>query len=155
MHDRVVTTVIDPGARALGAAPVGPLDLSPPWRGLNAAGGRKVVWKQAGEHERPAESLGFGDMPGRIHEASELGGRYRARLDPEGVEPDPAERPLPVVGVGEAIGAAHEELAGVERHPPVALSVHRASVRRAAIRARLSLRSGEVPGTKGRNGVKS
>ena len=111
VHDGMVGHV---GERRVGTgrvAPVGAVDLAPPRRRGDGAGGREVVGQQAAEHERPAVGFGEGDVAGGVTERGELGVGDGRRRDRERRELHLVDGTLTVGRVAVAVSGAHPELA--------------------------------------------
>ena len=99
-------------------APVGALDLAPPGRLRDGAGGGKSSGRRPPKtNEQPTRSASVRSPSPR--EAGEVGVGDRAGVDPERVEGDLPDGPLAVRRVRMAILAAHQEGAAVQPHHAV------------------------------------
>src|SRR5690606_11478500 len=69
VHHRMVPAAVETGGGALGAAPVGTVDLTPPRGGGRRTGRREVVGEETAEDERPAVAFGVRAMAGGLGRA--------------------------------------------------------------------------------------
>ena len=103
--------------RAFRVAPVGTVDLAPPFRALDCARRLKVLGQKHREDERPAELLGLGCVIGFCDELRELIVGHGCRGDCERAQRDLVRRRFAILRVSVAARVAHLEAAAIKLEP--------------------------------------
>ena len=135
-------------------SPIGPVNLAPP-RGLgHRLGGRAIIWQQPFEDEGPAKPLRLSRVSSRLDELGEvLVGNGKA-VDPDGVDRDLADRPLPVAGIDPGVvAAAQEPAAGKQNHSVAGSRIRPGSDRHGGLGRCPALRAGGAAGRSRRGHV--
>ena len=102
------------GSRAVDVGPVGAVNPAPPFYVDDALRVRDAVWDVRPEDEGSAESFGFGDVAGSIHEGGELGVGDRRGRDTKGTESSERRISSPSFGMrGEDVPRTGRAAAGI------------------------------------------